>query len=320
MAVAFGAQNNAPRFNNNSGNKPEDINTTGFILRNDRAGKFLTVAYWGKTLTVDIGVVPAGQQVTSDMARSAATKRQVMGFNDMFDLHEACEDILDSIKKTGTFVSTCIDAGQKRDCRVEISNGENIGMPAGIYLVIYKEINTQTKTTSNIEAYPFAQSTVYKNYNARTGQASEDSSKVGQFKKFVLALREGCAAFTMAQAHAVKEAGKYDKMASYLAMTSMASSMGVDLTQSLKLEKKTGSSGGFNRGNGGGSSYSQYKKPYNGQNNGGYNKYGNNGNRSGVFENGGGGYNNPAALVHDDPVDINLDAAALTNVPFSNFQ
>lgn len=315
--AGFG-NNSSGRFAKSS--KERDVNTTGFILRNEKAGKFLKVDYFNRCITFTIGIAPAGQPLDYQTIRNATSISQTLVFSQMFNLREICDDISTSIKETGTFTSTGTDAGANDDCCVEISNGSNIDEKPGIYLVIYKDIDKNTGRTNNCEYYPFGTGKFYRDYNHRTGQRQIDVGKSGQFKIIREAISEACAAFTMAQAHAVQEAGKFEKLQTYKALSAMAASMGVDLTQDLKFEtKKTGSTGGWNRGQKDGGyqkksgGWSQFNNG-NGQSSNGYR------NRSGVFENSGKpSYSNYQQSPADDSIDVNLDMESLSNVSFGSF-
>lgn len=318
MAGAFGGQNSAPRFNKSS--KERDVNTTGFILRNERVGKFLKVDYFNRCVSFTIGMAPAGQALDYQTIRNAPSVSQTLVFTQMFAMKELCEDVANELKDTGSFKSVGTDAGANDDCRVEISNGSNINEQPGIYLVIYKDLDRSTKRTNNMNYFPLSAGKIYRDYNHLTGQSVEVIKTGSQFKIIREAVDEACAAFTMAQAHTAQEAGKFDKLQVYKSLSAIAASMGVDLTQDLNFEtKKSGSSGNWNRGNQSGGGYQ--KKP------GGWNQFGgqNNGYQKrsgGVFEQSGnspfGGYQQNNAPA-DDAVDINLDMNALTNVPIGSF-
>lgn len=300
--------------------KERDVNTNGFILRNEQTGKFLKVDYFNRCMTFTIGTAPAGQPLDYQTIRNAQSIYQTLVFNQMFTLRDICDEVAESLKTTGTFTSTGTDAGANDDCCIEISNGSNINEQPGIYLVIYKDIDRNTGRTNSCDYYQFGTGKFYRDYNHRTGQRQIDSNKSAQFKMFSEAIHEACSAFTMAHAHAVQDAAKFDKLQTFRALSAMATSMGIDLTVEPKFEqKKSGSTGGWNRGNnnnglGGAQRKNGNWNSFNGGNNGYQKRSG------GLFENGSnksfnGGYQQP----NDDSVDVNLDMSTLTNVPLNQF-
>lgn len=322
--AGFNNYNSNSRGGGSKSSKDRDVNTNGFILRNEKTGKFLKVDYFNRCMTFTIGTAPAGQPLDYQTIRNAQSIYQTLVFNQMFTLRDICDDVAEAIKSTGTFTSTGTDAGANDDCCIEISNGSNINEKPGIYLVIYKDIDRNTGRTNSCDYYEFGTGKFYRDYNHRTGQRQVDTSKSAQFKMLTEAVHEACSAFTMAHAHAVQEASKFDKLQTYRALSALATGLGVDLTSESKFEQKTsGTSGNWNRGknNGNGNGGGYQKKS------GGWGSYGGNGYQKrsgGVFENGGnksfgGGYQQNQPTQSDDAVDVNLDMSALTNVPLNQF-
>lgn len=325
--------NNAPRYNSNprSGQRygaprsggfqrksSNDSQTDGIIMYNERVGKFLKTRFWNKTMGIDIGTFAPGTQVAYDTVRNAQTFGHVFSFSTLFELHEICEEVLESLKATGKFESMATEAGQKKDVIVEISNGSNVGMAPGIYLVIYKSVDAG-KRTNIMDLYPFGSTKVLKGYDHNTGSATEDIRPSGDFKKFTMALKEAAKAFTMAAAHAAVEANKLDKMATVTALAAISASLGIDINKAVESARTTGQS-----------SYQRGGRPQQGQ--GGAPQQFQRRSTPGQFN--GGGYAGrqnggtvdyqqqqmAMAAVNDEPVDINLDAATLQNVSISDFK
>ena len=287
----------------NSGNDNAS-NTTGFTLANERAGKFLNFSYWNKCLTLEIGTYPAGTPFSFDVAKNANKLSQAISFSGIHELHCVCEDILTAMKETNAFTSTAVTVGSNKDCLVEISNGRNINMPAGIYLVIYKNLDSG-KRTNIMEFYPFTSTKVLLDYDHNTGAGREDIRANGDFKKFCFGVKEAAKAFTMAAAHAVIEAKKYDKMATFMALSAIGAALGVDMNKQLQEKRSSGQA-----------SYGGGGYPRQGGQGGGW--------ASGRFNgnpNAGGGYQQKPALeaVNNDPVDITLDASTLSSVDMTTF-
>ena len=312
--------NYTPRFNNGGGNRTaggtsfqnrqssggasasdDNVRSNGFQLVNEKAGKFLNIAYWNKCLNLEIGTFTPGAY-DFNVAKNAAKLGQFITYAGIHELMNLCEDILDSIKATGTFTNAAIEVGSKKDCMVEISNGRSINKPAGIYLVIYKGLDTG-KRTNTLDFYPFGATKVILDYDHNTGSGREDIKPSGDFKKFCTAVSEAAKACTMAQAHAIQEIRKGDKLATFMALSSIGAALGVDFGKQAEAASKPRSNYSGNRSGGGSSGTRSYT--------------------SGRFNGNGASYNNTnyssQVAPPDDPVDIQLDASALSNIDISQF-
>lgn len=327
--------NNNNQFNNNPRaaaprKATAKSETDGIILTNERAGRFLKTRFWNRTMGIDIGSYPPGSPITYDTVRKAQLFSHVFSFSTLFELYDICEEVLDSIKNTGTFESTATEAGQKKDVILEISNGKNINMNPGIYLVMYKQVDTG-KRTNTMEIYPFGSSKVLREYDHNTGYAKEDIKANGEFKKFVMCLKEAAKAFTMAQAHAINDVNKNERMAILSSMNAVASAMGVDISKAVDASNSFSagkSSGGssYNRPASTQQSPGQYQRksqPGQWKSNGGTGGYQrNNYNSNGGYQQRNNYQQQQAAMaaISDEPVDINLDMATLQNVSLDQFK
>lgn len=292
--------------------------STGPTLFNERAGKFLNFNYWGRYASIEIGAIQPGSPMTWDARKQAQKTSQVISFGDLSDLWDICDEVLESLKNTGTFTSTGLRVGQKQDCMVEINNGSSLNMGPGIYIVIYKNLDSSGRT-NNLEFYPCDDVKILRGYDHRTGMSKEDISKVGEFRKFVRCIKESTKAFTMAQAHSVSVNSKNDKLTCFKAMAAITAALGVDM--SAELQGLKASSGGSGSGDGG------YRRG-GGNYGGGSRNYGSAPRSAGgAFENSnaGGGqsgdYQRQQQILAtlDDPVDINLSMDNLTNVDMTKF-
>ena len=305
----------------------DNVSTTGVSFSNDTIGKCLLVNYWGRNVTFEIGSFVAGSHMTWEVRKNMQTLKQVVSFQHVADLAILCDDIADSIKSSGTFTSAGIRCGSKMDSILEISNGENIGMPFGVYLVIYKGLDNSNRTNV-LEFYQFEGTKIIRGYDHNTGSYKTDISKMGEFKKFIKTLHAAAEAFTMAQAHTIAEVKKNDKMAAFRALSAMSAALGVDVSKDLLTPKKTSGSSTYTRnqnpsgGPGGYQKSSGYgNRNYQGRS-GGYNapRGGNNySNNSTTFENPNMTYQAALASIGDDPVDLNLDVSQLQGVELSKF-
>lgn len=312
------SNNNPTNSSNNAQSNNDDTQTPALRLINETAGKFLNVYYWNRCVTAEIGSFQPGSQFDYTMIRNSAKISQCMSFTTIHELLAICEDVLTSIKETGTFTPVAIENG-KKDSIVEISNGSNIGRGPGIYLVIYKQVDSGRRT-NNMDLYPFGSTKVILNYDHNSGNGKEDIRPSGDFKKFVFILKEAAKAFTMAQAHAISELKKTEKMATYFGLSAIASALNVDLDAQLKEKLKTNQRRSGNTSSGSAGKQSGYVG------NGRFNA------------NGGGQSSNPPSLpspalnptfnsqptlltsqAADDPVDITINPNTLANVDFSQF-
>lgn len=303
-------RNSTPR----TSSLPPQASTTGIQLTNTRAGRFLNFNFWGRYGTIAIGAVPPGQAITWDVVKNTQAVQQNLQFGDLSELQDICEEVMESLKNAGTFTSTAIKCTNNKgtECMVEISNGTNLNLGMGLYLVIYKNLDSGNRA-GQIEYYPFSETKVIRGYDPNTGAGKEDIIKVGEFKKFYRAVKEATKAFTMAQAHAVSVNQNNDRLSIFKALAAMTGALGIDMTKELDaVAKGTSRSGSSQRGSGGG--YGS-RGGYSGQQSN--NRY-----PPKTFEPAGaasGGYNPPMTASVDDPVDITLSLDNLTNVDMSQF-
>lgn len=299
-------QTAAPRNSGPRGQqRQQQLTTTGPTLFNESAGKFLNFNYWGKFASIEIGVMGPGSPMTWDARKNAQLVKQVIGFGDLSELQDVCEEILDSIKNAGTFTSTAVKIGARQDAIVEINNGSTLGMAPGIYLVIYKNLDS-TNRTNNMEFYPFNSSKVIRGYDHNTGSGKEDIAKIGEFKKFYRMVKEAVKAFTLAQAHAIEVVHEGEKLATFRVLSALTAAMGIDMNAEIKATRA-----GYPSQSG-----DQKQRPAN-------RSYG--APRSNTFENSnvgqtGGTYQAQQYLASmDEPVDIAINMDELTSVDMSKF-
>lgn len=311
-------RNSTPRTGGNASNR-NSVSTNGPVLFNAGAGKFLTINFWNRCASLEIGSVAPGTPMTWDVRQSAQKCSLVISFEALSELWDICEEVLDTLKNTGKFTSSGIRIEPKMDSIVEISNGENIGKAPGIYLVLYKNLD-QNGRTNDVEFYPFVDSKILREYDHVSGSSKLDISHVGQFKKFYRTIKEGCKAFTMAYAHTVDLSGMPSKMQAIAQMNRIAASLGVNMDHAVDVAKSGGTSsnrvtGGYNSGSRPASNGGGYNRPsYNGggantnRATGGFNP------RSSSY----GGMNTGANM--DDSIDINIPLNSLEGVPAGEFK
>lgn len=302
-----------------------NVTSTGVGFTNEQAGKIMNFNYWGRTVSLEIASVTGNGPVNWEARKNAQYMKCVISFTSLSELSDICDEVLDSIKANGSFSPVGIRVGSKRDSILEISNGENINMPTGIYLVMYKGLDASGRT-NNMEFYPFDNTRYVRGYNHQTGAMREDISKVGEFKKFRKAVNAAADAFTMAQAHTVAELKKGDKMTTYKALGAIGAALGVDFTKDLFPATTSGSTG-YTRNQNNGTAGSNYNRGYN--RNSGYQPKNNQGGyqaprqpRSTTFEQPQPAVNDyQAALnaMNNEPVDINLDISQLQSVDLNKF-
>ena len=241
------------KYNSNRGggkkgnnNNPAQLSTSSIFLNNQEKGKFLQIKFWSRTMGIEVGAYQPNSQLTPEVMNNVQRFGHVFAFQTLCELVDVCEDILDSMKSTGTFETSAILAGQKRDCIIEVSNGDNLGLPTGIYLVIYKNVDPGRRSTS-FEFYPFTSTVVMKGYNRNTGEAVDKVKPVGDFKKFLTCIRESMKALTLAQAHAVNELAHADKSKTRAIIFQIARNMGIDPSNfnDGSAYQKSGNKGGY---------------------------------------------------------------------------
>lgn len=329
--MAYGNNGGYNRYNNNpnryQNNKPAAVGgnimkknadqTDGILFVNNQVGRFMRTRFWNRCMGIDIGSFPPGTQIDYDTIRNAQMFGHVFAFSTVFELETICEEVLESIKNTGRFESMATEAGQKKDVIVEISNGSNINMPGGIYLVIYKSVDAGRRTNL-LEAYPFGATKVMTNYNHLTGASTEDIRATGDFKKFVMCLKEAAKALTMAQAHVIHDVHKNEKLATFNALAAIATGLGVDLGKLPDANRTTGQSTYSRKQQA--QSYQRQSTP--GQWN--HNQYNpqpqQQQQRQPQPMNGYQQTQAALAAISDEPVDIALDVANLQNVTMDDFK
>ena len=313
----YGGGNNSGTYNRKPERASDDVvSSSGVTFTNEDAGKILNMNYWGRNLSLEIASCPAGSPITWEVRRNAQALRQVISFQSIGDFVSVCEEVYDAIKANGSFTTVGVRVGSKQDAMIEISNGENLGMHRGVYLVIYKGLDN-TNRTNTLEIYPFSGTRVVRDYDHTTGNYKEDISKLGEFKKFLKVLHSAEDAFTMAHAHASSELKKGDKMAIFQTLAAVSASLGVDVAKDLLNPPKKQSTGGYMRN----------QNPSGGYQRGGYQQRGSyNAPRSGSYTSPRPKYDSPApsyqaamAQLGDEPVDLSLDVAQLQGVDLTNF-
>ena len=308
-----------PRASTGSRFSANGTQSDGVMMINEKMGKFLRTRYWNRCLCIDIGTFAPGMTLDYNTIRGAQVFSQAFSFTAIFELKEICEDIIRSIKETNHFESTAIHATMKKDSIIEISNGSNIGMPTGIYLVVYKNVDSGNRSNT-YDSYPFDKVKVMRNYDHATGSSMEDINAVGELKKFTVMLDEAARAFTMAQSHAIKEASKSDKMGMLNALAAVGRGLGIDIgddvaagtrvTGQASSQRQSQNPQNFRRQ----SQPGQWGRP-NGSGNGNYAQNRFNGGSQSNYQ------KTQAAMASltDEPVDINIDAATLQQVDMSKF-
>lgn len=295
--------------------------TNSLFLNNPQAAKFLQIKFWNKTMGVDIGNYNPDEPLTPTVIQQAQRFGHVFGFSTLFDLKEVAEDILRSLRDTGNFQSTAVLAGQNHNVIVEFSNGNNIGLPNGLYLVIYKNFDP-SKRTQTFEYYPFSTTTTLKGYDHNTGSYTEGTLSYSDFKKFVMCLEESAKAFTMAQGHVVQEMNQSKSATMLDQLIAISNALGIDPAPSMDNSngyRSNGKSSYQRKGNNNGS-FQRQSAPGQWNRGGSYYNKGNNG----YNNNNGGNYtprnpnlqpmqSNPQPNFQE-PVNITLDANTLQQV------
>lgn len=332
MAYPGNQYNSNPRQNGYSGggqtrrsqSAQPNSQTDGVMFSNEQMGKFMRTRFWNRCMGIDIGTYAPGAPLDYNTVRNAQVFGHVFTFTALFELRDICDEVLESLRQTNTFESSATEAGSKKDVIVEISNGTNINQPQGIYLVIYKNVDSGRRTNT-FDMYPFGKTRTLRNYDHNTGGFTPDMSSVKEFKKFRMILHEAAKSFTMAQAHAIREADKHDKLSMLGMLSAISAGLGIDISAAVSAARINGQTSHDRVTQGGqGQQPNQFRRQSSGGqwNRGG--AYGQNQPR-GNFNAQSAPKNNyqatqaAMASLSDEPVDINLDAATLQQVGMDKF-
>lgn len=280
--MAYGQYQNNGAASTAKKSDAKDTNTTGVRLTNYDAGKYMNINYWKRTCSLDIGPIPAGVTRSTpgpwDWKASMPTMHMAMSFSSLTVLEEICDEVWDSIKKSGTFTNVGAPCGAELEHLVEINNGSTIGQPDGIYIVMYKD-RDQSGHANSYDFYPCTTRVVERNYDVKTGTSTKDITRTQDFKDFRRCIHEAVSALTMAFAHSVREAESADRATITSALAAICAKNDIAVTTQLKsAAPASGGStgyqkqGGWNKGGNRGNWNGGYKKPYggNGYQQGGY--------------------------------------------------
>lgn len=244
-----GGNNRAP--GGGSQQRPQRETTDGQSLYNDAAGKILDFSYWGDYVNLAIITAPPGTPLDWNTKRNAQARTTcAMSFTSLSEFWDICDEVMDSLKNTGSFSSDGygIRIGSKQDVIIELNDGKKIGQPTGIYLVIYKGVDSSGRAGS-MDYYPFPATRVIRGYDHATGRMKDDVSKVGQFKEFWRLVKAATKAFSKAEAHTCRVVWRNDRLKEHAALNALAAKLGVDINAEYA---KLSASGGGNRGSYGG--------------------------------------------------------------------
>ena len=219
---------------------------SGPIFKNNETGQFLSVGYWESTMKLSFGNFTEGsgdyQKTTYD-----GTQNQVIGYHDISALYDACDVVSKQLDETGKFAPRGIRAGKKRNNILLLSPGTEYGMPSGIYLFLFKDLDSDNRTNT-AAYYRFGANTqmVVRSYDAVSGTIEESPSGVlAEFKSFVKCVREAQSAFTNAHAYSIKHMMKDETFYTIRALAAVGRQMGLDseIGASPRSNKKRSTSG-----------------------------------------------------------------------------
>lgn len=225
--------------------------TDGQSLFNDATGKILDFSYWGNYVNLAIITAPPGTPLDWSTKRSAQNRTTcALSFSSLSQFWDICDEVMDSLKNSGSFAQAGLRVGSKQDVIIELNDGTKLGQPSGIYLAIYKGID-QSGRASSVDYYPFPATRVIRGYDHTTGRMKDDVTKVGQFKEFWRLVKSATKAFSLAEAHVHRSVGRNDRLRGQAALNAMAAKLGVDINAEYAKLNSAGGRGGNNYGNGG---------------------------------------------------------------------
>lgn len=253
--------------------KSEDSNTKGVRLTNYDQMKYLDINYWKKACSIDVGVIPQGAAPGTGASWSwndaKPTIHLALTFATLTTLETICDEVWESIKKTGSFTNVGAPCGSNFTNMVEINNGSTLNMPEGIYIVLYKD-RDQSGKAQLMEVYPCSTRTIERNYDPSTGNSVKDINKTQDFKDFRRCIHEAVSAFTMAYAHSVQEVQNLDRLSVASELGALCQHFGIDVSKMDSKPAYTGNNSGGARsgGNSGYRSGGYQRKSYGGNSNG----------------------------------------------------
>lgn len=237
----FNNINNQQQASQSKKSDSRDASTTGVRLTNYDAMKYLNINYWKRACSIDIGPIPQGVTRSNpapwDWKASMPTMHIAMTFTTLTVLEDICDEVWDSIRKSGTFSNVGAPCGSDLTNLVEINNGSTIGQPEGIYLVLYRGRDANG-VPERYDFYPFSTRVIERGFNPTTGHSTKDISKTQDFKDFRRCIHEAVSALTMAVAHSVQEVQNLDKLSIIGRLASICAHQGIS------IESATRSAGG----------------------------------------------------------------------------
>lgn len=220
--------------NNNQGqqNNADDTRSYGPTFKNVDMNKFLSVSYWNSCLSITIGNIEMNGYTRTPQPNFKNATSQSITFQDISSLMFLLDEIKEEINETGTFDTKGIRCGSSQDNIIMISNGSDIGSTHGIYLAIYKKLDSVNRPTYG-DIYAFNSLSHISAYDATSGAIKEESERsikgcMREFKAFISCVEESEKAFTNAQAHAIKRSGKNDSMSTLRMLSAICSQMRID--------------------------------------------------------------------------------------------
>lgn len=243
--------------NQNQGNNAEDVRSYGPTFKNNDMSKFMSVGYWNSCLTITIGNIEMNGYTRTPQPNFKNAVSQSITFQDISALAFILEEIKEEIKETGTFESKGIRCGSAQDNIIMISNGSDIGSTHGIYLAIYKKLDSVSRPTYG-DIYAFNSLSHISAYDATSGTIKEDSEHsvkgcMREFKAFMSCVTEAEKAFTNAQAHSIKRSTKNETMSTVRMLSAICSQMRIDAGNTAG--QKNYSNQGWNNNNSYGSNF-----------------------------------------------------------------
>lgn len=209
--------------------KRKSNNTYGPNYYNYDTHEKLSILYWDSSIGFVISKFTENSSGGIVEDTNNSTRITVKGHT-ASALASVAEEALNAMKHgdISSFESTGIPCGSQFNNMVEISNGSNIGRDTGLYLVLYKDISEERKT-SNRAVYTFSSKVAVKGYNSETGEGRSIAMKSQEFKDFKRTITDFSGSMNLAFAHSVKEATKFEKMATAKVLSLICANMGIDL-------------------------------------------------------------------------------------------
>jgi hypothetical protein len=231
-------------FTNNENSKERTSNTFGFQSKNNRTRTALAIRYFSKTAEIAIRL-PKDASTNPVQFDYKSGIEAYIGSKDCKKIAKRGRKALEKLEQTGEFEGFAIGLShgliqviQVRELKETLTASLQDVNPDSIAVVIYTDVDDQKKTDKYL-VHVFNPDIYIKNYNPATGSYTHDAENV-EFELFLDALEDYAIGMTNGRVHAAKEEGMFDRKIWEGRLVQLASSLGVDFSQSSNGNRSGG--------------------------------------------------------------------------------